>query len=107
MARYRVTLDNDTGPEGQPVQVTVELGEGEQVIVGRAGSSKIVCKTGACSREHCAFLVLEGVLYLEDLGSSNGTWLNGQKIKRSPVKAGDKIHAGRPRLEVRVIESVG
>jgi pSer/pThr/pTyr-binding forkhead associated (FHA) protein len=106
VTRFRITLDNDTGPEGQPVTLTLALGEGERAIIGRGKTAQIICATGGCSRHHCAFLVLDGALYLEDLGSSNGTWLNGQKIKRSQVKTGDKIHAGRPRIELRAIESV-
>ncbi len=106
MARLRLTIDNDTGPDGAPLRLIIELADGERCIVGRSAEAQISCKTGACSRQHCAFGVDGGALYLEDLGSSNGTWLNGQRVKRSRVSAGDTVHAGQPKLQIVAIDQL-
>jgi pSer/pThr/pTyr-binding forkhead associated (FHA) protein len=37
---------------------------------------------------------------VQDLGSTNGTYVNGQRITRTELKAGDKLGVGRAELEV-------
>jgi predicted component of type VI protein secretion system len=47
------------------------------------------------SRRHCRLSRTSGAVHLEDLGSRNGTWLNGQRIAgRRRVRAGDLIEIG-------------
>jgi pSer/pThr/pTyr-binding forkhead associated (FHA) protein len=47
------------------------------------------------SRRHCRFARASGVVYVEDLGSLTGTWLNGERISgRRRVRAGDLIEVG-------------
>jgi pSer/pThr/pTyr-binding forkhead associated (FHA) protein len=99
-----VTIDNHSGPGGAVVRVVLVLAEGQRAVVGRSSDAEIRCDTGACSRKHCALGVADGALYLEDLGSSNGTWINGQKVKRQNLSEGDRIHAGQPRLDVVAVE---
>ncbi|MFP2909193.1 FHA domain-containing protein [Pyxidicoccus sp. 3LFB2] len=53
------------------------------------------------SRFHCAIQCdANGSVYVEDSGSAQGTFLNGQRIKRSPLAAGDEILLGRITLRV-------
>ena len=100
----RLTLDNDCGPDGAPLRVIAELAEGERVIVGRNADAQIRCGVAGCSRHHCAFFVEGGELYVEDLLSAGGTWLNGKKVQRAQVAAGDVLLAGVPRLHVVAVE---
>ena len=66
-----------------------------QVVIGRDLKADLVIASPAVSRRH-ARLILEGNSYaLEDLGSSNGTFLNNQKLrKRTLLKSGDVIRLG-------------
>ena len=67
-----------------------------EIIIGREDGLDISIPASAVSRRH-ARLMLEGESYLlEDLGSSNGTFLNGEKlVQRRPLKSGDKIRLGQ------------
>jgi len=46
------------------------------------------------SRRHCQFNRDEGVLKIRDLGSRNGTYLNGKRIDEAVIQAGDYIEVG-------------
>jgi len=67
-----------------------------EIIIGRDDSADVTIPASAVSRRH-ARLMLEGENYmLEDLGSSNGTFLNGEKLAgRRSLKPGDKIRLGQ------------
>jgi len=58
------------------------------------------------SRLHCR-LTLDAMdrLALEDLGSTNGTWVNEKKVKHAPLSAGDVIKVGRVVFAVRDTET--
>jgi ABC-type multidrug transport system ATPase subunit/predicted component of type VI protein secretion system len=72
-----------------------ELNKSE-IIIGRDESADLTIASQAVSRRH-ARLMREGDAYmLEDLGSSNGTFVNGQKLTgRRPLKSGDQIQLGQ------------
>jgi len=52
------------------------------------------------SRHHAAFVCEGGRLWLEDLGSTNGTYLNGKRAERAELFAGDEVIIGRFHLVV-------
>ena len=52
------------------------------------------------SRHHCMFLVDEGGLEVHDLGSTNGTYVNGTRCDQADLKAGDHVIIGRFHLIV-------
>ena len=53
------------------------------------------------SRVHCRFTLNEtNELQLEDLGSTNGTFVNGKKVRRTQLSDGDKLTVGRVRFLV-------
>ncbi len=65
-----------------------------RLVLGRGKSADIQLIDDRVSREHCA-IEPEGDRYrLLDLGSRNGTWLNGEKIESAPLKAGDRLIVG-------------
>ena len=72
-----------------------------KLIIGRDASCDIALPLEHLSRQHCAIEIRSGLLYVSDLDSSNGTFLNGERIKESPVKAGDKIKLDVITFEVR------
>ncbi|MEW6433517.1 MAG: adenylate/guanylate cyclase domain-containing protein [Myxococcota bacterium] len=70
--------------------------------VGRADENDIVLSGDLVSRRHARFHVNGASLVVEDLGSRNGSQLNGKKLVGSvPLKAGDTLAVGENRLQVR------
>jgi ABC transport system ATP-binding/permease protein len=64
--------------------------------VGRAPRADFVVDAALVSRVHCR-LTLDGAgkLVIEDLGSTNGTFVNGRKVDKLLLNAGDKLTIGR------------
>lgn len=67
-----------------------ELAEGENII-GRSDECNINLAVDGISKKHMSVTVTGDVAYVKDLGSANGTFVNGKIIKRVTVKNGDKI----------------
>jgi len=67
----------------------------EEVVVGRAPDSGITLLDGEVSRHHARLWVEAGRVHLEDLGSTNGTRLNGETVHAPvEVRAGDRLAMG-------------
>ncbi len=66
-------------------------------LVGREGAD-LVLHDDACSRKHFQIRVKDGQCRLLDLGSSNGTFVNGERVEQHALKDGDRIRAGNARL---------
>lgn len=64
--------------------------------MGRAPRADFVVDAALVSRVHCR-LTLDGtgVLEIEDLGSTNGTFVNGRKVGKTVLNDGDKLTVGR------------
>ncbi|MBH48406.1 MAG: hypothetical protein CME71_09590 [Halobacteriovorax sp.] len=67
-----------------------ELEEGENTL-GRDPECSVHFPVQGVSKKHMSITVTSDVAYIKDLGSSNGTFLNGKIVKRGTVKSGDKI----------------
>jgi len=64
--------------------------------MGRAPRADFIVDAALVSRVHCRFTLAENQLAVEDLGSTNGTFVNGQKITSAQVLTdGDRIKVGR------------
>ena len=71
---------------------------GEQLTMGRDPKSSVVFEDQEISRRHAAIAEKDGKYYLQDLGSSNGTYLNGQQLepgKWVEFKPGDAMGLGK------------
>lgn len=80
---------------------TYDLPEGV-THVGRADENDIVLSGDLVSRRHARFHVKGASLVVEDLGSRNGSQLNGKKLVGSlPLKASDTLSVGENQLQVR------
>lgn len=78
----------------------VALRQGE-TVVGRSPYCSFVINSRRVSRQHCALRVDGNKLYVTDLGSSNGTWLNGEPVTGDRlVQPGDLIELGEEGIEV-------
>jgi len=81
--------------------VVIRLATGAERTVGRANRSDFILDAALVSRVHCRFTLNEtNELQLEDLGSTNGTFVNGKKVRRTQLSDGDKLTVGRVRFVV-------
>ena len=69
------------------------LGVGSCVL-GRDPSADFVLDDELASRRHAQIVGRAGAWVLEDLGSTNGTLLNGKRTRRAPLADGDAIRIG-------------
>jgi pSer/pThr/pTyr-binding forkhead associated (FHA) protein len=76
----------------------VALGEG-RMSIGRHPASDIVLAHQAVSGRHAAIINSNGTATLEDLGSSNGTFVNGQRIASAVLADRDKVTVATFELE--------
>ena len=74
-----------------------DLTEGE-IIIGRDAECVIHLDDEAISRRHVRIFTLMGDAFLEDLDSSNGTYVNGRLTKKSVLNDGDVIQIGEREL---------
>lgn len=78
---------------------TYELSE--ELVVGRAGGCGVVVNDNYASQLHARIFQRDSTFYLEDLGSTNGTYLNRQKVTTpAPIRRGDRIQIGQTVLEM-------
>ena len=77
----------------------------EPVTVGRAAECAIRSEDPRVSRMHARFFVEEGVLWIEDLGSSNGIFIGANKVSRAPVPTSEIILVGS--LMIRLLPASG
>jgi len=74
---------------------------GEELTVGRAAGCQVTLDDNYVSQLHARVFTRDGVLYVEDLGSTNGTYLNTSKVSSpSALKRGDKLKVGSTVMEV-------
>src|SRR5450631_165171 len=66
----------------------------EQVVIGRGDKVDLRLVDDGISREHVRLVEDEGRIVLEEVGSTNGTYCNGQRVERQPLAEGDKILIG-------------
>ena len=63
--------------------------------VGRDASSRFQLRDSEVSRHHAEFRWTDGVHTIVDLGSSNGTFVNGRRVKQHRLASGDQVQVGR------------
>lgn len=82
--------------------VKVPLAEGINVIGRSVPPCTIQLDATKVSKKHCTVTVLGGMVAIEDHGSSNGVFVNGGKVSKAALKAGDRLVIGEFTLEVTV-----
>jgi two-component system cell cycle response regulator len=68
--------------------------DGEKTVIGRGQKAQVRLLDDGISREHAQLVVEGSKIFLEDLGSTNGTFCNGLKVDRRELADGDKILVG-------------
>jgi len=94
-------------PSGASVLVASGFYEGleiaidrEWVVIGRGRSADLVIAEPTISRAHAAVGYDEEGFFVEDLGSTNETRVNGARIERQRLKDGDRVQMGKLVVEV-------
>jgi pSer/pThr/pTyr-binding forkhead associated (FHA) protein len=103
-------------PSDRPIRLVVIDGAKEDIgkeliadpravmLIGRSLNCDLVLKDGKISRTHCRVEMREGRLILTDLGSANGTVVNGEAVRKSVVNRGDYVRLGFTVLACRESE---
>jgi pSer/pThr/pTyr-binding forkhead associated (FHA) protein len=87
-----------TVTEGLPEKTFRVLPGGVRTI-GRATGADFIVDAALVSRVHCRVTALpDGGLEVRDLDSTNGTFVNGQRIETARLASGDRIQVGRVEL---------
>jgi len=68
--------------------------DGRRVTAGRGSGCDLVVRDTTVSREHAAFVLRGDVWWVLDLGSTNGTRINGLRAAEHPIVPGDRIELG-------------
>jgi len=70
--------------------------------IGRSSSNDIhLAQDDAVSRHHAELAVRAGICLIRDLGSVNGTLLNGRHITRARLRRGDRLEIGETEIDIR------
>lgn len=73
-----------------------------KMVVGRSPEADVTLDDEFASGRHARFEVVEGALFVEDLGSRNGTLVNGRPAKeRTRLASGDVVRIGETEMEAR------
>ncbi|HET9852593.1 MAG TPA: FhaA domain-containing protein [Candidatus Limnocylindrales bacterium] len=76
---------------------------GTPIRIGRAPECELVLKDNRVSRRHARLAPRNGVLILTDLGSTNGTRVNGHRVTEVVLGAGDRVQIGETSLVVETV----
>lgn len=81
--------------------LSLKLVGGTDYVIGRSPSADLVLEDPESSVQHAVVTARAGRFYIRDLGSSNGTQLNGQPVTESPLGPGDEVQIGQTCLRVQ------
>lgn len=74
----------------------------DSATVGRRNSNDLIISDNAVSGTHCELTLDDGKVYIEDLNSTNGTFIDGERISRAELKNGDILILGKMSFKVNI-----
>jgi pSer/pThr/pTyr-binding forkhead associated (FHA) protein len=74
------------------------LASGSMKTVGRAPRADFIVDAALVSRLHCRLTAATEGVDVEDLSSTNGTYVNDRRVKRAQLTSGDRLRVGRVEL---------
>src|SRR5262245_56981133 len=77
-----------------------------EIVIGRSSDLDMVLVEDMVSRKHAKISTLNNAITIEDVGSTNGTFVNGEKVKRSRLKEGDRILIGTSIIKLVAVDAV-
>ena len=87
---------NDASGDG----FTFRLPPGAVKTIGRSAGAQFIVDAPLVSRLHCQLTATADALQVKDLGSTNGTFVNGKRITASALRDGDRMTVGRVEFTV-------
>jgi pSer/pThr/pTyr-binding forkhead associated (FHA) protein len=78
-----------------------------EIVIGRSSDLDMVLVEDMVSRKHAKISTAAGQITIQDLGSTNGTFVNGEKIKKVRLKEGDRILIGTSIIKLVSVDGVG
>jgi pSer/pThr/pTyr-binding forkhead associated (FHA) protein len=82
---------------GEPVDITKDL-----VVVGRKEECDLRLNHKSVSKLHCILVKTDGLLLLRDLGSTNGTRVNGTRVRRAALLPNDQLTIANYKFRVHL-----
>jgi hypothetical protein len=76
-----------------------------EIIIGRSSELDMVLVEDMVSRKHAKIAASNGQIVIQDLGSTNGTFVNGEKIKKMRLKEGDRILIGTSIIKMVTVDA--
>lgn len=73
---------------------------GPMLVIGRRETSDIVLRFPNVSGRHCELCIVDGYWVVKDLGSSNGTKVNGTRVTEQRLEPGDKLAIAKHAFEI-------
>ena len=103
----RAFVDAAAGPLPKAALVRMDSGERYALnkpinIIGRSMGCEIQVQSSKVSRRSAAVVAAAGRFWVEDLGSANGVWMNGEKVSKEALRDGDVIMIGDHQLRYEV-----
>src|SRR5256714_4961716 len=80
------------------------LQDARDLVIGRSSDLDMVLIEDMVSRKHAKIALQDGAITIADLGSTNGTFVNGEKVKKTPLKEGDRILIGTSILKLVTVQ---
>lgn len=84
----------------EEVERILRVTPGTPRTVGRGPRADFVVEAALLSRVHCRLLATQTELTVEDLSSTNGTFVNDRRVSQSALQTGDRLKLGRLELAV-------
>ena len=82
---------------GAPIEIVKDL-----VVVGRKEECDVRLDHKSISKLHCVLVKTDGLLLLRDLGSTNGTRVNGQRVRRAALLPNDQLQIASLKYAVQL-----
>ncbi|MFN4123818.1 MAG: FHA domain-containing protein [Flavobacteriales bacterium] len=86
--------------EGRTLTYPIKKGS---VLIGRYDTCDITVKEQTLTGKHAKLELRDDGIFLSDLGSTNGTFVNGRKIKTTSLENGDQIRMGNVEMTIRIV----
>lgn len=84
--------------DGREIPISVP-----EFVIGRGEGTHLRPQSDLISRKHCALVCQDGKAIIQDFGSRNGTFVNGERVEgERQLKVGDELRVGRLHFEVQI-----
>ena len=119
-AEEKNSLDHISGEENGDLSMALKFISGKfvggiynipqdgELFIGRGSDSEITIPEEMVSRKHAKLIVeAQNTVYIQDLNSTNGTFINGERIKKKKLTEGDRILIGTSVMKLVTIKEEG